>query len=139
MEKITVSGQTLLDIQKAWEAWTNPSHLIHWTFASPDWHSPSAKSDLKNGGRFLTRMEAKDGSMGFDFEGTFLRIEAPQLLEYRMDDGREALVTFQTTENGTLITETFDPENIHSPDLQKNGWQAIMDNYVSYADGLLQS
>jgi uncharacterized protein YndB with AHSA1/START domain len=137
MEKITVSGQTLLDIQMAWEAWTNPSHLIQWTFASPDWHSPSAKSDLKTGGRFLTRMEAKDGSAGFDFEGTFLRIEAPHLLEYRMDDGREVLVTFQTGENGTLVTETFDPENIQSPELQKNGWQAIMDNYVLYADSLV--
>ena len=121
MEKISVQGHTRLGIQLAWEAWTKPEHVVNWTFASPDWHSPQASSDLKEGGRFLTRMEAKDGSTGFDFEGTFLQVKEPFLLEYRMDDGREALITFESSPDGTLVSETFDPEDIHPPEMQKQG------------------
>jgi hypothetical protein len=137
MEKVIVSGLTKLDIQSSWDAWTKPAHIIHWTFASDDWHCPHAQSDLKNEGRFLTRMEAKDGSMGFDFEGTFLRVNAPFLLEYRMDDGRIAEVVFESKPEGTLITESFDPENIHPVDMQKAGWQSILDNFVRYTQGLI--
>ena len=136
MEKISVQGHTRLGIQLAWEAWTKPEHVVNWTFASPDWHSPQANSDLKEGGRFLTRMEAKDGSTGFDFEGTFLQVKEPFLLEYRMDDGREALITFESSPDGTLVSETFDPEDIHPPEMQKQGWQAIMDNFIRYTEQL---
>jgi uncharacterized protein YndB with AHSA1/START domain len=137
MEKVIVSALTKLDIQSTWDAWTKPEHIIHWTFASDDWHSPRAQSDLRPEGRFLTRMEAKDGSMGFDFEGTFLRVNAPFLLEYRMDDGRIAEVVFESKPEGTLITESFDPENIHPVEMQKAGWQSILDNFVLYTQRLI--
>ena len=121
MSKITVCGLSSQAIEKVWDAWTKPEHIIQWTFASPDWHCPHASSDLKEGGRFLTRMEARDGSAGFDFEGTFLRVQAPNLLEYRMDDQRIALVNFETVPGGTQVTETFDPENVHPAEMQQAG------------------
>ncbi len=136
MNSITVSTVTKLSIQDAWKSWTNPEHIIHWTFASDDWHSPVANSNLNEGGRFLTRMEAKDGSEGFDFEGTFTLVSALNKLEYKLDDDRRVSVVFEEVSGGTRITETFDPENINSLELQKAGWQAIMDNYKKYADGL---
>jgi len=138
MNSITVSAVTKLSIQDAWKAWTNPEHIVHWTFASDDWHSPNANSNLNDGRRFLTRMEAKDGSEGFDFEGTFTLVSAPNKLEYKLDDDRDRRVSvvFEEVPEGNRITETFDPENIHPAELQKIGWQAIMDNYKKYADGL---
>ena len=137
MNSITVSTITKLSIQDAWKAWTNPEQVIHWTFASDDWQSPKASSQLHEGGRFLTRMEAKDGSAGFDFEGTFTLVSAPEKLEYKLDDDRKVSVVFEEVPEGTRITETFDPENIHPAELQKAGWQAILDNYKKYADGLI--
>jgi uncharacterized protein YndB with AHSA1/START domain len=136
MNSITVSTITKLSIQDAWKAWTNPEHVIHWTFASDDWHSPKASSQLHEGGRFLTRMEAKDGSEGFDFEGTFTLVSAPDKLEYKLDDDRMVSVVFEEVPDGTRITETFDPENINSLELQRAGWQAILENYKKHADGL---
>lgn len=136
MDKITISALCAKEIGLVWKAWTNPEHIIHWTFASPDWHSPRAESDLRAGGRFLTRMEAKDGSAGFDFEGTFLTVEEPGKIVYRMDDGREVEIVFEKQDNKTLITEIFDPENIHPAELQKQGWQSILDNFVRYAESL---
>ena len=137
MEKVIVSALTQLDLQSTWDAWTKPEHIIHWTFASDGWHCPRAQSDLRTEGRFLTRMEAKDGSMGFDFEGTFLRVDPPFLLEYRMDDGRIAEVVFESKPEGTLITESFDPEKIHPVEMQKAGWQSILDNFVLYTQLLI--
>lgn len=131
-QAITVSATINAPIEKTWEYWTKPEHITKWTFASSDWHSPRAENDLKMGGRFTTRMEAKDGSAGFDFGGIYSIVEENKLLEYTMDDGRKVKVEFSDTPEGTLVTETFDPENQNSIDMQRDGWQSILENFKKY-------
>lgn len=136
MNKITVTAICRKEVSKVWELWTRPEHIVKWTFASSDWHCPHASNDLKPGGTFLTRMEARDGSAGFDFTGTYLDVSEMHLFRYRIEDGRQVDVSFEEVQEGTRITETFDPENIHPADMQKTGWQSILDNFVSYAESL---
>ncbi|MCU0404569.1 MAG: SRPBCC domain-containing protein [Chitinophagaceae bacterium] len=131
---ITVEATVACHQQLAWSLYTNPDHIRFWNAASPDWHCPSATNELKPGGRFDYRMEAKDGSMGFNFTGVFNAVDAPSFLSYTMDDGRQATISFKAKENHTTVTVTFEPEQTNSRELQQTGWQAILDNYRQYAD-----
>lgn len=133
---ITVSTIINVTISKAWDLWTLPEHIIHWNHASEEWSCPKAETDLKIGGRYTFRMEAKDGSMGFDMSGTYLKIDKPGFLSYDMDDGRVIEVTFLEKDGVTEIIEKFEPESIHSRELQQQGWQAILNNFKIYAEQL---
>ena len=126
------------DPQVVWDTWNNPSDIKQWNAASVDWHTTSSTVDLRIGGRFLSRMEAKDGSAGFDFGGTFIEVEAPRLLMYRMNDGREVTVQFQETSGGVLVKEVFDAEMENNPELQRNGWQAILNNFASHVESKMK-
>lgn len=124
------------DLQKVWTCWTEPEHIVHWNFASDDWHCPSATDDLQPGGKFSWRMEAKDGSFGFDFGGTHNQIVNHQLIKNTLDDGRLVTITFSQTSEGVKVTEEFEAENVNDIELQKNGWQAILNNFKNYVESL---
>lgn len=130
-----VTGETIVRAprEQAFEAYTSPSDIPGWNFASDDWHCPRASVDLREGGAFSSRMEARDGSMGFDFTGTYTRIEAPEQIEYAFGD-RRAVVLFTERGDGTHVQVSFDPETGHSIDQQRSGWQAILDNFARYVD-----
>jgi uncharacterized protein YndB with AHSA1/START domain len=134
--KIAVQTTVNVPIDKAWEAWTNPKHIINWNNASDDWHSPRAENDLRVGGKFLSRMESKDGTMGFDFEGLYTDVKLHKLIAYKLGDEREISVQFEHINNATQIIETFDAETVNSIELQRQGWQAILDNFKKYIEGL---
>lgn len=131
---ITVEATIEAPIEKVWQFWTSPVHITKWNSASDDWHTPRAENDLRVGGKFLARMEAKDGSMGFDFEGVYEAVRMHELIEYVMDDGRKVSVTFDKARNKTSIVERFDAESENPIELQRSGWQAIMDNFKKYAE-----
>jgi uncharacterized protein YndB with AHSA1/START domain len=131
---ITVQATINASIEKVWKLWNTPSDIMNWCSASPDWHVPSASNDLKTGGTFTTRMEAKDGSFGFDFGGTYDEVKTNELIKYTMGDGRKVIIEFSASVNTTKITESFDPENQNPHDMQKSGWQAILDNFKNYAE-----
>ena len=133
--KITVQTTVSLPVDKVWEAWTNPKHIIHWNNASDDWHTPRAENDLRIGGKFLARMESKDGGMGFDFEGIYTDVILYKLIAYKLGDDREVCVEFESVNNQTRIAETFDAETVNSMELQRQGWQAILDNFKRYTEG----
>lgn len=130
---VTVSTEIPLSVDKVWELWTKPEHITQWNFASEDWQCPSAENDLKPGGKFKWRMEAKDGSVGFDFSGVYLEVVQNQLISSKLDDGRMVKLEFSIQESGVKIIETFEAENQNSVELQKQGWQAILDNFKAYA------
>ena len=133
--KLTVQATTRADRATAWSAYNTPADITRWNFASPDWHSPDSRVDLREGGSFSSRMEARDGSMGFDFEGTYTEVVPNERLAYRMADGREASVVFTDAPGGgTHVAVTFDAESTHSPEMQQQGWQAILDNFARHAD-----
>lgn len=137
-EKVVVTVHAVVKIpaEKAWLVWNGPEHVVNWNFASADWHCPAAKSDLRPGGSFSATMAARDGSMSFDFEGVYDEVVHAKKLSYTMLDGRKATVQFEEIPEGTSITESFEAENMHPVEFQKAGWQAILDNYVSYAESL---
>jgi uncharacterized protein YndB with AHSA1/START domain len=137
MAFITIETTINAPIAHVWEKWTAPEHVQNWNFASPDWHCPSAKSDLQAGGEFRYEMASKDGSMSFDFWGTFQRIEEQKSLEIVIGDGRKMQVTFETTKAGTKVTEQFEPENQNPEEMQKAGWQMILDNFKRYAESAI--
>ncbi len=132
--KITVETLVNADLATVWSAWTTPEDIMQWNNASPDWHTPAARLDLRTGGRFCSRMEARDGSMGFDFEGTFTAVVPQQRIAYRMDDDREVTVLFAEEAGGVRVTETFDAESENPADMQRAGWQAILDNFSRHAE-----
>ncbi len=132
--QITVETNVHAPITKVWQYWTTPEHVMKWNNASDDWHTTKATNDLKTGGTFSFRMEAKDGSFGFDFGGVYDEIKTNQLIAYTMGDGRKAQVTFTSDGNQTKIVETFEAENQHSIDMQKTGWQAILNNFKKYTE-----
>ncbi len=132
--KITVESTVKAPVEKVWDCWTDPKHIVNWNFASDDWHSPRAENDLRTGGKFVSRMEAKDGSMGFDFEGVYDNVVKHKTIEYSMSDGRQVKVTFAGNGSETRVVETFDAENTHSLEMQKGGWQAILDNFKKYTE-----
>lgn len=132
--KITVQTLVNADSATVWDTWNTPEHIERWNTAQEDWHTTSSTVDLREGGTFSSRMEAKDGSAGFDFEGTYTRVVPKELVEYRMSDGREVKVEFVERPGGVLVTETFDAETENSPELQRRGWQAILDNFARYTE-----
>jgi uncharacterized protein YndB with AHSA1/START domain len=117
-----------------WDYWTSPKHIVNWNFASSDWHCPKAENNLVVGGEFHYYMEAKDGSFGFDFWGTYAAIKEEKSLEIILGDGRKVTVLFETSAHETIVTETFDPETINPVELQKAGWQMILDNFKAYVE-----
>ena len=134
--KITVQVSVKATMEKVWKAWTSPEDIIKWNAASDDWHTTKAENDLKVGGKFSYRMEAKDGSFGFDFGGTYDAVKTNELIAYTMDDGRTSIITFEQKDNEINIIQTFEAENENSVELQQNGWQAIMDNFKKYIENL---
>lgn len=131
---ITVKATINAPVEKVWEYWTKPEHIMQWNNASDDWHTPRAENDLRVDGKFVSRMEAKDGSMGFDFGGVYDEVKENELISYTMDDGRKASVKFSGDGNKTKVTETFEAENMNSIEMQKNGWQAILNNFKKYTE-----
>lgn len=131
---ITVQNTINAPVEKVWEYWTAPQHITKWNSPSPDWHSPHAENDLRPGGKFLARMEAKDGSFGFDFAGVYDDVKTNQYIEYTIGDGRKVIVNFNGTGNNTNVVESFEAENIHPEEFQKSGWQAILDNFKQYTE-----
>ena len=131
-QSITVSTLIPKQLLYVWDCWTKAEHIIHWNFASEDWHCPSAINDLFVEGRFSWRMEAKDGSFGFDFTGRYTNIVEYQLIEYRMDDDRFVSIQFIERAEGVELVETFEAETENSIELQAMGWQAILDNFKKY-------
>ena len=129
---ITVQTTVPISIEEVWKIWTRPEHIVNWNFASNEWHCPEAKNDLKPNGKFCWRMEAKDGSMGFDYSGVYQMIDPEKKIVKKLDDGRLVKIEFTETENGVNITEIFEVEDQNSIDLQKKGWQAILDNFKAY-------
>ena len=133
-KKITVETSVKAPIEKVWNVWTTPEHIMQWNKASPDWHTPKAENDLRKGGKFVSRMEAKDGSFGFEFWGIYDEVDHLALISYTMGDGRKAEVSFSAEGNQTKITETFEAESENTIEMQKAGWQAILDNFKKYAE-----
>jgi len=133
---ITVSVIIEAPVQIVWEYWTNPKHIINWNNASPDWHTPRAENDLRAGGTFLSRMEARDGSMGFDFSGKYTKVEQQKLIELTLDDDRKVQVRFDADGNNTIVTEVFEAEQENTLELQETGWQAILNNFKKYVEAL---
>lgn len=132
--KITVEAVVKAAPERVWEAWSNPEDIRKWNAASEDWHTTASSVDLREGGRFSSRMEAKDGSMGFDFEGTYTRVVPRELIEYRMSDGREVRVEFRREPGGVRVTETFDAEGENPAEMQREGWQAILDRFARHVE-----
>jgi uncharacterized protein YndB with AHSA1/START domain len=132
--KITVETVVKARLDKVWDAWSNPADIKQWNSAQEDWHTTQSTVDLREGGKFLSRMEAKDGSAGFDFEATYTRIVPKEAIEFRMSDGREVKVEFVERTDGVLVKETFDAETENTPELQRQGWQAILDNFGRHVE-----
>jgi uncharacterized protein YndB with AHSA1/START domain len=131
---ITVRAEINVPVEKAWRLWTHPHHILHWNNASADWHTSFAESDLNKNGRFVSRMEARDGGIGFDFSGVFNEVKQNDMLSYTMDDGRKAEVRFEGKGGKTVVTESFEAEGTHPMEMQREGWQAILDNFKRYAE-----
>jgi len=131
---ITVESSISAPVQKVWEYWTKPEHITKWNSASDDWHTPWAKNDLRAGGSFSARMEARDGSMGFEFGGIYDEVKENEYIEYTMGDGRKVKVWFKTEGNGTHVVESFEAESMNPVEMQKDGWQAILDNFKKYTE-----
>lgn len=132
--KITVENRVNAPVEKVWKLWTLPEHITQWNNASPDWHTPHAENDLRKGGKFLSRMEARDGSIGFDFWGIYDEIKTNELIAYTMGDGRKARITLSGTPASTHMVVTFEAESTNPVDMQKGGWQAILDNFKKYVE-----
>ncbi len=131
---ITVETTINAPIEKVWEFWTTPDHITKWNNASDDWHTPKVENDLKVGGGFLSRMEAKDGSASFDFTGKYQAVQDHDYIEYTIADGRSVKIKFLPEEDKVKVVETFDAENTHPVEMQQAGWQAILDNFKKYTE-----
>lgn len=131
---ITVKVMVKSSLRKVWDYWTKPEHIVGWAFASDDWEAPHAENDVHAGGRFKTTMAAKDKSSRFDFTGTYTKVVPNGVLEYTIDDGRKVSVIFTELAQGVQVTEMFDPENTHTREQQREGWQAILENFKKYVE-----
>lgn len=137
MEQIKVEASINEPVEKVWEAYTNPAHITKWAFADASWHAPRAENDLRVGGKFVTRMEAKDGSAGFDFSGVYDEVEPRTRIAYTMDgDARKVVVTFEEIGNSTHVAVIFDPEKQNPIEMQRSGWQGILENFKTYTEGV---
>jgi len=132
--KITVEKVVNAKLNDVWNAWNNPADIKQWNSAQDDWHTTQSSVDLREGGTFRSRMESMDGSEGFDFEGTYTRIVPQKTIEYRMSDDREVKVEFVERADGVLVKETFDAESENPPELQRSGWQAILERFGRHVE-----
>jgi uncharacterized protein YndB with AHSA1/START domain len=132
--KINVEATINAPVAKVWELWNNPDDIIKWNTPDPGWHTPNSENDLRVGGKFKNRMEAKDGSFGFDFEGIYDSVILNQEISYTMADGRQATTIFTEQDGKTHLATTFDAETENDPEFQKQGWQSILNNFVKYAE-----
>ncbi len=132
--KITIHSTISADSKKVWDFYTNPKHITKWNFASDEWHCPKAENDMRVGGRYNSRMEAKDGSWGFDFEAIYDEVVDEKTFTYTMTDGRKVTVDFKRNGSNTHVTVTFDAESENPVDMQRDGWQAILNNFKKYAE-----
>lgn len=133
---ITIEATVNAPVEKVWDTWTKSEHIIKWNNASDDWHTPKAENDLRTGGSFLSRMEAKDGSMGFDFGGVYDEVKTNERIAYTMGDGRKVVNSFASDGNTTKIITTFDAETENPIEMQRGGWQAILENFKKYTESL---
>lgn len=133
-ESITVTTRVKAHVDKVWKAWTSPEDITKWNSASDDWHTPRAENDLRPGGKFNVRMESKDGKYGFDFGGEYDEVNHHKSIGYTMSDGRKVYVAFKNQGKETVVEETFEAESENSIELQRNGWQAILDNFKKYVE-----
>lgn len=132
--KITVNAMIQAPIQEVWEKWTKPEHITKWNFAIDSWQCPKAENDLRVGGKYSARMEAKDGSFGFDFEAIYDVVVEHKELTYTMSDGRQATTVFESIGSKTQMTTTFDAESENPEEMQQQGWQMILNNFKKYAE-----
>lgn len=133
-KQITIQASVKAPVEKVWNLWSAPEHITKWNSPSPDWHTPRAENDLRVGGRFVSRMEAKDGSFGFDFGGVYDEVIKHERIAYTMDDNRTAVIDFTPAGDQTDIVITFDAENENPVEFQQAGWQAILDSFKQYAE-----
>lgn len=133
---ITVKCKVEAPVDEVWKLWTTPAHIMNWNNASEDWHTPYVENDLRVGGKFKFTMASKDGTISFDFEGEYTKVENHSLIEYKLADERKIDVYFVSLEDGVEIIESFDPENVNSEEMQREGWQAILNNFKKYAECL---
>ncbi len=131
---ITVETTINAPIEKVWTCWNEPKHIMEWAFASDDWAAPASENDVRVGGKFKTTMAAKDGSARFDFSGVYTAVDGKQLIEYTIDDGRKVKVTFESIGDTTKVTESFEMEHQNPKDMQKQGWQAILNNFKKHVE-----
>lgn len=131
---ITINANINAPRITVWERYTSPEHITKWNFASPDWHCPSASNDLRAGGIYRARMEARDGSFGFDFEATYEEVILNEKIVYHIADGRKVICAFKDSGTSTSVTVTFEAETIHAPELQRDGWQSILNNFKAYSE-----
>lgn len=133
-EKIIISSYVNAKTEKVWQYYNQANHIVNWNFASDDWCCPKVESDFIEGGKYVARMEAKDGSFGFDFEAVFDEIREPERVAYTMADGRRAEIKFKPEGEFTLVKISFDPDQSHSKEMQQEGWQAILNNFKKYVE-----
>lgn len=133
-KRIQVEKTVNVPISMVWEAWNSPDDITQWNAADPSWHCPASENDLRAGGHFKHRMEAKDGTAGFDFKGQYDSVEPMREITYTMEDGRQATTTFTPQNNSTHILTSFDAETENDPEFQKQGWQSILNNFARYAE-----
>jgi uncharacterized protein YndB with AHSA1/START domain len=134
VNKITITATVNADIKKVWDYYTNPEHITQWNFADPSWKCPYALNDMRVGGKYIARMEAKDGSFGFDFEAIYSEIIPGEKFTYGIPDGRQVTIVFSVNGNHTDVTIIFDAEEQNSLEMQQNGWQAILNNFKNYTE-----
>jgi uncharacterized protein YndB with AHSA1/START domain len=135
--KTNITIETLVNapIEKVWAFWIEPKHIVQWCNASDDWHAPHAENDLRNDGKFKTTMAAKDGSVSFDFEGIYTNVQPYKVIEYTIGDGRKVVINFLAENaNQVKVVETFEAENIHPVDMQRDGWQSILNNFKKHVE-----
>lgn len=132
--QITIQTIVKAGIESVWAAWTTPDDINQWNAASDDWHNPRSSNDLRPGGEFSYRMEARDGSFGFDFGGTYTNVVPHKLIEYVLGDGRAVSVRFEPVEAGVQVIETFEAEDVHVAEMQKQGWQSILNRFAAYVE-----
>lgn len=136
MDKKIISVESVVNapVEKVWEFWTQPEHIVNWAFASEAWEAPAAENDLRVGGKFKTVMSAKDKSSSFDFNGVYTSVKNHELIEYDIEGGRHVKVAFTQLPQGTKIIERFEPYPEYSDEAERSGWQSILDNFKKYAD-----